>query len=835
MKQVFKHLSFVTPELRENNVIVKNINSGLDKSGKALKYQSRTAEILNYTFQLMSRSIGQMWKNLLAQLNPLTQIKKLFDDFTSYDAKFQRTMNVVKYNLRAIVKPMMQWIAQMLVNIIGFFDIILMKIQEAFGKIPISLFDQSAANAEKMREEVEEAANISAGFDELHDISGETKEEENNADNLMGDIYKPQLSEDWKKLAEEIGETFKGLITGDLGLGEVLARLLGLVGEALAKIGKMIWDWFKQTSLGKYLTENWEKILGTILAAFLGWKLLKIAGTALFNALFGKLLEKGAIAGIFSKIGSWLLSGISGIGSGILKFLGFDKAAAGFGTFITGFGGGLINGIRSVLSGTGGLFHTLQSMFLHPDIISGANQWGQFIGMAFSQALGVALGGAMVVKGFDMVADDASYNLGVESQDGKESDKRDDTGGKVLSTIGGAIAGGFITGGPIGAAIGAIAGLFIASLAPAIEEASVAMKGLNNEMQKIEYYEGAVQAATNKVNDLDEMLKMSNESLEAQKQKVYETAEEFGLEKDKVDALVKSVEDGSFSVEQLSGNYVYLADSLLQLDYHQQKNIETTKKLEEAKKKLMKAELELAIAEDVAAGNFEMAAARIEYAYATDIYTIDEATRKISQIIKEGSAEQANAILKDLSPDIKSNWDRYTATTDNGFREITRYYDSLKDAEKEAFLQDINPELKHKLDERNQLIKKKVDEANGFLRMLDIGNDGKILGISYIGHDIPGYATGTNYVPNDGLAYLHQGEAVIPKKYNQPYAPEMNANEQAYMERMMSTMKALDNTMKQGIKVNGQFTQRGSDLVAVVNRVNSQTGSNLISDMSYAR
>ena len=33
---------------------------------------------------------------------------------------------------------------------------------------------------------------------------------------------------------------------------------------------------------------------------------------------------------------------------------------------------------------------------------------------------------------------------------------------------------------------------------------------------------------------------------------------------------------------------------------------------------------------------------------------------------------------------------------------------------------------------------------------------------------IPTLATGTNYVPEDTLAYIHQGEAVVPKKYN-PY------------------------------------------------------------------
>ena len=99
----------------------------------------------------------------------------------------------------------------------------------------------------------------------------------------------------------------------------------------------------------------------------------------------------------------------------------------------------------------------------------------------------------------------------------------------------------------------------------------------------------------------------------------------------------------------------------------------------------------------------------------------------------------------------------------------------------------------------------------------------------------PQYEQGTNYVPNDGLAYLHQGEAVIPKKYNTPYQQGLSVEEQLYMRQMISTMKSLDNTMKQGIPVSGQFVQRGSDLVAVVNKTKAQTGADLLSNVSYAR
>ena len=63
-----------------------------------------------------------------------------------------------------------------------------------------------------------------------------------------------------------------------------------------------------------------------------------------------------------------------------------------------------------------------------------------------------------------------------------------------------------------------------------------------------------------------------------------------------------------------------------------------------------------------------------------------------------------------------------------------------------------------------------IDGINVFIKGLDKikipdwvpDMGGKGINIS----PIPRLATGTNYVPQDGLAYLHEGEAVVPKRYN---------------------------------------------------------------------
>ena len=98
-----------------------------------------------------------------------------------------------------------------------------------------------------------------------------------------------------------------------------------------------------------------------------------------------------------------------------------------------------------------------------------------------------------------------------------------------------------------------------------------------------------------------------------------------------------------------------------------------------------------------------------------------------------------------------------------------------------------------------------------------------------------GYAVGTNYVPNDGLAYLHQGEAVIPAKYNKPYQPNDNGALTDTINQMREEISNLRQTLNNGINVKGEFRQRGSDLVATVDKARNKNGNQALSNPAFAR
>lgn len=830
--QLVKNLSFTSPVLKENNGILRNINSGLDKNGKALKFQTRLAEVLNYTYQLMSRSIGQMFKNLLSMLNPFNLIKKMFEDFASYDPKWQRTMNVIKNNFREIILPFMEKIAQFLVNIIGFLDIISMKIQEAFGYTPISLFDQK--NADEFKKTYEDVQDITAGFDELHDIGSSVAD--TNPDYLLGEIYKPQLSQEWIDLANKIGDLFADVIKGDLGFGEAMLRILEILGETLAIIAKKLWDWFKTTDFGKWLIENWKTVLATILALFLGWKLLKIFGPTLLSTI------GGAFKTLLAKVGGWIttLLGASGFGQGIM--LAFQSLLAG---------------------GKYSLIGTLKEMFTNSAAITQAGSWGSMIGFALTKGLvgtvSIALGGKMLSDAINKGMDKGAYNTGLMAAGGNEEDKQHIGLGEVAEGAFGGAAIGFgigqivpVIGPAVGAAIGAVAGTITTVLSPAFGELESAARAANNEMLRISEYEGIVQGATTGVEEATELQNLMSQAIENQTNKIYTQGEQLGISKTRLDELIASVQNGTFNVDMLSSSELGLADSLTQLSALQTKNKDATDQLTEAKRKLQKAEMDLAIAQDIEAGNYEIAAARIEAAFASGVYTADEAGKQMAMLLKQTNGEMKANLLENMTPEMQKNFLNYVNTTDQGKKDLVKIYDELSEDAKKALSEDYSElfgeQIQGALDEGQRVIDNtELDWSHPFQSL------GKVLGSlwemifggggstnSNNGNNNArsvqpaAFATGTNYVPSNGLAYLHQGEAVIPKKYNKPYEPTNNVS-QAYLDQMINTMRSLDNTIQQGIDVRGEFRQKGTDLVATVKKVENRNGNQPLNNAVFAR
>lgn len=811
-----KNLNYTSPVLKENNGILRNINSGLDKNGKALKFQTRMAEILNYTFQLMSRSIGQAFKNLLSMINPFNVIRNLFNDFSSYNVKWQRTMNVIKNNFREIILPFMDKIAQTLVNIIGFLDIISMKIQEAFGFTPISLFDQE--NANDFKKTYEEISNITAGFDELHDIGSNP---ENDADNLLGEIYKPQLSQEWIDLANQIGDLFAGVIKGDLGFGEVMAKILKIAWEGIKTLwSEIIWPFIRDT-IWPGIKDNVLEILAWILGAFIAWKGLKLIGSLLWNAISGAFV-KGSGTSLLKRMFTDA-NGVVGIGKNI-------------GTLIAG-------SILAVIS-TMALADAINDAWTQgksdANTGKGMNLTDQQTGM---DALQGALGGAGAVLG----------------------------GGMIAAALGASVALGPLLA--VAAGVAALAAVVVVG-AEAWAYHSQQNKLANNEMLEAGDYAEQAAETQEKLKEVTDMVNNGLEIKNTHQEKLNQLEEDYGISLDYVNKKVEAA-GGNTSILTEEEKALYEQGKLTQ------ESIENYNRLLEIQIELQKQQLwqkeEEAIALDMEAGNYELAALRIEQAELQGLITTEEATAKRIQLYKTCGEEERANLLQNLTPEQRTLMLQYTNATEEELAELAKIWDESSQNVKNALLDGVGPDVVSAFDRRMNDIDRVVEEHSGFWQgvgdtIAEIFSFGQYDSWTYNGEEryykegydakwadseiqaiqndntlseeekrrrilnirnMASYAVGTNYVPNDGLAYLHQGEAVIPKKYNQPYQP--NSTDQAYIGQMIDTMRALDATIQQGIEVRGEFKQRGTDLVATVKKVENRNGNQPLNNSVFAR
>ena len=703
---IVKTLGFVMPELMENNTILQNINAGLDKNGKALKFQTRTGEILNYSFQLLSRHIGQIVKNWMWMVNPINLIKRAFQDFASYNVKWQRTMNVIKYNLRRIIKPFMEWLAQQIVNLIGLVNALIKGIGSAFGQ-NWDLFDRDAANAEKIKENLEEASQVSAGFDELHDIGSDSSDNENSADNLLGDIYTPQW-EGINKFLENIGTT----------IGNIVKTIQGF----------NFWDWLAigGAALAGFL------ILRTLLSWFKG-KSNPLQTVAKGFSFLEKAVGWAILIWAFTEFTKVLTDFIETVGK--MKpeevWQAFSVLAASFGVLVVAIG---------LLMGAAKLF--------------GGGNWLNSLGIA------------AIVASFALLT--VTFAHFFDTIKSMSSDQINQALGALaigLGTVTLAITALLlILTAVISTGVGALAIVALAAVLAVIALIIVAMADFIRALG--------------------------------------EAGDGIKLILEGISTVVDSIAEGIVSVITAIGESI------------------------------------MGIVETIANG--------VKTVLEPILQFMDNVSERVTDLAKT----IAHEIGETIRTVIKTTGDVIIGVIEALLNAIPRLLDSILN-----FAGRIGPAIENSVDSIirsvTKLINFMVSGVEYLVNLVVSGVNGIINSINsvskYVGISIPNvspvtiqrfypqYEQGTNYVPNDGLAYLHEGEAVVPKKYNQPLQNGLTAEERNYMYQMMSTLRSLDNTMKQGIPVNGQFVQRGSDLVAVVNRTNSRTGADLLSNVAYAR
>jgi hypothetical protein len=72
----------------------------------------------------------------------------------------------------------------------------------------------------------------------------------------------------------------------------------------------------------------------------------------------------------------------------------------------------------------------------------------------------------------------------------------------------------------------------------------------------------------------------------------------------------------------------------------------------------------------------------------------------------------------------------------------------------------------------------------------------------FAGAGIPQFAVGTNYVPADTLAYIHQGEAIVPAAYNPAATGVGNARLESLVEKLTQQVAALQESAERGNQIN---------------------------------
>ena len=268
LNEAHDQYDFLLSELQENPLDVEyesaplikfnsdldNVIDGLDRTGKEVDETSdkmddfsrstERASKSGFRLNLMGRVMSQIRNTIAAAINPLNIFRRSWNEIINSDtSKFGNTFKNIKANILEYLTPAFEWIAQRIINLIGYVNVFL----KAMSGGKIDLFKKSAASAKKMSGYAKEASKSVASFDEINDIgdSGGSGGSGTSDPGLVQPDLNPEwvkTLEDWGKKAgevwEKVKEFFKGL-KDNIGTIGLIALGIGAVVVVFTLLSKV--------------------------------------------------------------------------------------------------------------------------------------------------------------------------------------------------------------------------------------------------------------------------------------------------------------------------------------------------------------------------------------------------------------------------------------------------------------------------------------------------------------------------------------------------------------------------------------------------------------------
>lgn len=286
-------------------------------------------------------------------------------------------------------------------------------------------------------------------------------------------------------------------------------------------------------------------------------------------------------------------------------------------------------------------------------------------------------------------------------------------------------------------------------------------------------------------------------------------------------ALNEQVESGVLTVDRMTNAQLQVYNAYLQNEEMIKQLKLATEAKEQADKEAVKTSLRVEAANAIQSKSYEQLRTKVIKAWKDGSISAEEGGEILSRVLANADDKTQEVFGQSIPQELRDcfNPDKY----ESGWRKFTNGLSKFF----------------------NNAIKAAGDILGGFWDWLTGGNKQKEINVNMSNADpmdamslqgIASYAVGTNYVPNDQLAYIHKGEAVVPAKYNNPQNSfGSGSNMTQVVMAMTSEIANLRGLIQDGISVKGEFRQRGNDLVATIEKTKSRNGAQAISNAAFAR